>query len=337
MRRPRIKVEGEGFYHVVSRIGGRRFLMDDEEKGILLGLVRASAAFSGVEVYTYALMDNHFHLLIRVPPRIRVEGVELERRVRALYGPERSAKVFRQWGQWEKTGAKERVEADQDRLRARMYDLSQFCKTFKEAYTQSYNRRHGNTGTIWEGRFKSILLEGACRALMAVGAYIHLNPVRAGMVDDPVLARFTGYGAACAGDEAAREGLQALVARILGGNPPQGGWKAVQEIYRDAMEGIFAKDAESPKAPSSTVPASGVEPGNRRTATEEKRMEFCSVGELLRRRCLGFLHGGALGSAGFLREQAHRLPHRLHRRTEGQLDRCGGLGLVVWLGVREAS
>ena len=71
--------------------------------------------------------------------------------------------------------------------------------------------------------------------------------------------------------------------------------------------------------------------------TEEKRMEFCSVGELLRRRCLGFLHGGALGSAGFLREQAHRLPHRLHRRTEGQLDRCGGLGLVVWLGVREAS
>ena len=29
MRRPRVKVEGEGFYHVVSRIGGKRFLIDE--------------------------------------------------------------------------------------------------------------------------------------------------------------------------------------------------------------------------------------------------------------------------------------------------------------------
>ena len=322
---------------MVSRIGGRRFLMDDVEKGILLGLVRAAAAFTGVEVYTYALMDNHFHLLIRVPPRIRVEGRELERRVRALYGPERSAKVFRQWAQWEKVGAGARVEADQERFRARMYDLSQFCKTFKEAYTQSFNRRHGNTGTIWEGRFKSILLEGACRALMAVGAYIHLNPVRAGMVEDPALARFTGYGAACAGEEAARAGLLALVVRIRRGKPPKGGWKAVRGICRDAMEGTFAGEPESLLISSPSDQAPGNDPGNSRTATAEKRMEVCSVGELLRRRCLGFLHGGALGSADFLRAQLHLLPPRLHQRPEGLLDRCGGLGLAVWLGVREAS
>ena len=41
MRRPRIKANEEGVYHVVSRIIGRRFLLDDGEKGILLGMIRA--------------------------------------------------------------------------------------------------------------------------------------------------------------------------------------------------------------------------------------------------------------------------------------------------------
>ena len=40
MRRPSIKTTGEGFYHVVSRIAGRRFLLDDSEKGILQGMIR---------------------------------------------------------------------------------------------------------------------------------------------------------------------------------------------------------------------------------------------------------------------------------------------------------
>ena len=82
MRRPRVKVEGEGFYHVVSRIAGRRFLLDETEKGTLLGMIRAAAAFSGVEVYTFAVMSNHFHLLVRVPRRRAVEEKELLRRAR---------------------------------------------------------------------------------------------------------------------------------------------------------------------------------------------------------------------------------------------------------------
>ena len=85
MRRPRVKVEGEGFYHVVSRIGGRRFLIDEAEKGILLSMIRAAAVFSGVELYTYAVMSNHFHLLVRVPRKQEVSDKELLRRMEALY------------------------------------------------------------------------------------------------------------------------------------------------------------------------------------------------------------------------------------------------------------
>lgn len=58
MRHPRIKATGEGFYPVVRRIVGRRFLLGDGEKGILPGMVRSVAVFFWVEVYTYALMDK---------------------------------------------------------------------------------------------------------------------------------------------------------------------------------------------------------------------------------------------------------------------------------------
>ncbi len=317
MRRPRIKVKGEGFYHVVSRIGGRRFLIDDREKGILLGMIRAAAGFSGVDVCTYALMDNHFHLLVRVPERVEVPDGELIRRVRLLYGPERSAKLFEQWEKWERAGNGKRVEDAKTRLRSRMYDLSQFVKTFKEAYTQDYNRRHNNTGTIWEGRFKSILVEGSYRALMTVGGYIHLNPVRAEVVEEPEQAKNTGYGAACHGDAAAKRGIETLVSRAFGSEAT--GWAAARDACREVMDGALAKDAAVfPEA-------------------EQQTGESWPFHAFLRHRHASFLHGGALGRAGFLRDIGGLLPPRRRRRSEGILDRCGGLGLASALGVREAS
>ena len=317
MRRPRLKVTGEGFYHVVSRIGGKRFLIDDREKGILLGMIRAAAGFSGVEVYTYALMDNHFHLLVRVPERVEVPDGELIRRIRLLYGPERSAKLFEQWEKWERAGNGKRVEDAKSRLRSRMHDLSQFVKTFKESYTQDYNRRHDNTGTIWEGRFKSILVEGSYRALMTVGGYIHLNPVRAEAAEEPEQAKNTGYGAACGGDLNAKRGIESLVSRAFASETTP--WTTAKAACREVMDGALAKDAEAPSEEESQI---------------EKAASFH---DLLRHRHASFLHGGALGHEGFLHSLDGLLPPRLRRRTEGILDQCPGLGLKSILGVREAS
>jgi putative transposase len=51
-------------------------------------------------------------------------------------------------------------------------------------YVQYFNRRHARTGTLWEGRFRSCLVEDE-RYLLICQRYIELNPVRAGMVGDP--------------------------------------------------------------------------------------------------------------------------------------------------------
>lgn len=56
-----------GYYHVISRITGQQFLMNAEEKDVLMRSMFNVAIFSGVEILTFALMDNHFHLLMKVP------------------------------------------------------------------------------------------------------------------------------------------------------------------------------------------------------------------------------------------------------------------------------
>lgn len=53
-----------------------------------------------------------------------------------------------------------------------------------QRYVPYFNRRHQRTGTLWEGRFRSCLVESA-HYVLACYRYIELNPVRAGMVAEP--------------------------------------------------------------------------------------------------------------------------------------------------------
>ena len=74
----------------------------------------------------------------------------------------------------------------------RMWDLGKFMKTLKQRFTTWYNKCNGRKGTLWEDRFKSVLVEDG-DALRTMSSYIDLNPVRAGIVDDPKEYRWCGY------------------------------------------------------------------------------------------------------------------------------------------------
>jgi hypothetical protein len=84
-------------------------------------------------------------------------------------------------------------------------------KSLKQRYSMWYNRKHNRVGTLWSERFKSVLVEGEVAALQIVAGYIDLNPVRAGIVDDPKDYRWSSYGEAVAGSARARSGLIAAV------------------------------------------------------------------------------------------------------------------------------
>jgi len=183
-----------------------------------------------VRILTYAVMSNHFHLLVEVPERVEVDETELVRRMTVLYGQAYVSNVRKQWAEWRGTGAAYLVEEQQNRLRARMGDVSAFVKTLKQRYSMSYNGRHGRTGTLWEDRFKSVLVENSESAKAAVAAYIDLNPVRAKIAADPKDYRWSGYGEACGGGKQARDGLAAVHgSRRL---EQSGGWRHIAKRYR---------------------------------------------------------------------------------------------------------
>lgn len=62
--------------------------------------------------------------------------------------------------------------------------ISQMMQGLGRQYVRYFNKRHNRTGTLWEGRFKSCLVQQDAY-LLEVYRYIELNPVRAGMVTFP--------------------------------------------------------------------------------------------------------------------------------------------------------
>ena len=220
-RMNRIKADGEAYYHVVTRIANKAFLLGDaERKHRLLDFLRRSAEFSGVDVAAYVVMDNHIHLCVRVPGRREVGTDEILRRVGVLYGGKRRETLARHLSALRLNGRLDEIAAELDRLRARMGDLSEFMKTFKQRVSQWFNGEFGHEGTLWAGRFKSVLVEGG-EYLRAVVRYIHLNPVRAGMVVRAEDYAWSALGAAARGDAAALKGLS-LVGVGLEGLPLEG-------------------------------------------------------------------------------------------------------------------
>jgi putative transposase len=166
MRFPRIKAEGQGFYHCVSRVVDRRFIFQtsghgsaEAERFVLL--MRRLEAFSGVRVLTYALMSNHFHLLCQVPEPKALSELELLERIEAGYGPAHRHALEQELAHLrQEPDGDDQIQRLLQPYRRRMYDISMFIKELKGRFAQWYNRRHGRYGVLWADSFKSVLLEG---------------------------------------------------------------------------------------------------------------------------------------------------------------------------------
>ena len=205
MRSARIKVAGESaVYHCMTRVVGGAMLLDKHAKEVLRKQLRYMAQFCGVEVLTYCIMGNHFHVLVRVPERVPLSDHELIERFALLYGKDKGrVQTLRATLQ----GGGEGAQLQRDKLLARMGDVSLYMKELKQRFSIWFNKTHGRYGTLWAERFKSVLVENSVASLRTVAAYIDLNPVRAGIVDDPKDYRYCGYAEAVIGHAEAAKGL----------------------------------------------------------------------------------------------------------------------------------
>ena len=220
MRTPRAKGEGRTCYHVMSRIVDRVMRLGPAEKDRFTDLMRACGAFCGVRLHTHAIMDNHFHILVEADGDQEIPEEEVVRRMRALYPEAEVEARTERWRQWRAEGLGRLAEADLAALRARMGDVSAFMKTLKQRFSQWYNRENDRRGTLWEDRFKSVLVENG-RALQIIRAYIEHNPVRAGIVSRPEDYRWCGRWRAKAEPSVAPEtftlDLEAVIRSLEGG------------------------------------------------------------------------------------------------------------------------
>jgi len=179
----RIRKEGNAHYHVMSRTNNKLFLFEKGRiKRTMVELLERTAAFSGVKIDAYCMMDNHFHAVIHViKPDEPVPEEEVLRRIGILKGLRFAEDLAEHWAELRGMDMALVVDAQVELWRRRMHDVSQFVKTYKELVNIAYKAMVKHVGSIWSGRFASTLVEDG-KYLATCVRYVELNPVRAGMV-----------------------------------------------------------------------------------------------------------------------------------------------------------
>jgi hypothetical protein len=297
---PRYKVESRhssAVYHCLSHTVSEVYF-NDRAKEVLRKHLWQVADYCGVHILTYAIMSNHFHVLVRVPLKTDLPDTELLRRHQVLHPkPSRfhaaRIKLVREQLQ---TGGPD-IDAWRKQQQRLMGDISPFMKLFKQRFSIWFNRTHGRKGFLWSERFKSVLVEGRGNALSTMAAYIDLNPVRAGMTDDPKDYRFCGYAEALKGNKTAQTGITSIVTEGQSGVK----WSDAHNAYRMRLFGAGVKHragkaAMTPAQLAKVMEAKGKLP----------------LADVLRCRVRYFTDGAVLGSKAFVSEHLAR-----YRRKTG--------------------
>ena len=118
-----------------------RVFDEDSDCEIFLNIVRKASERRDLDVHGFALMRNHFHLLVT---------------------PNSTDSISKALGESE------------------------------ARYARYYNRKHKRIGSVWNARYNPVPIETEWQWLVCL-RYIELNPVRAGIVNDPAEGRWTSY------------------------------------------------------------------------------------------------------------------------------------------------
>ena len=302
-------------YHLVSRVVDRRFVFAERECETFRMFMRMYENFSGCRVLSYCVMSNHFHLLLEVPPMNEggVSDEVLLQRLSALYSEAFVAGVVAELAEARKLGPdgeETRVAAIHARFTYRMHNLSEFMKGLLIRFTRWFNREHSRKGTLWEERFKSVIVESGVAA-RTMAAYIDLNPVRAGMVKDPADYRWSSYGEAVGGGKKgngkkAREGLVRTYFCDQGVGFEGEKWQEVARLYRRLMGLALGR---KPGAVEVAGSGNRERQSTRNTAEmlagsdNETVLKDLGMAKMLRCRVRYFTDGAVIGSKEFVNEE----------------------------------
>jgi len=288
----------------VSRTAGREILFEDAEKETFQKILFKQLKFSGLRVYAWCFMGNHFHLLLEVPHReealARLSDEDVLAKL-SVFAKEKSTRfLLAELEDCRKAGNTVGVARIAERVRARLFDLSMFMKELKLRFTLAYNFSSGRTGTLWEGPFRCVLVEPG-EALRAVAGYIDLNPIRAGLAGRPEDYRWCSYAAAVGGMRLAQTGLKSA---ILFGGEKHLSWAKAVARYREYLYGV-GQEVEGTRDAQEAAQAGGKVKSRGGFSQREIEAVLAAGGRLtmaqaLRCRIRYFTAGAVLGSQAFV-------------------------------------
>jgi REP element-mobilizing transposase RayT len=191
----------EGVYHCFSRCVRRAFLCGSDphtgrdfshRKAWIVDRLRLLSAVFAIEVIAYAIMENHYHLILRTRPDLVLlwSDYEVASRWLTLFPLLRMPRGPALPPLQEQISA---LASCPDRiavLRRRLSSLSWFMGRLNEHIARRANNEDEVKGRFWESRFKcqALLDEAAVTAAMV---YVDLNPIRARLAATPEESDFT--------------------------------------------------------------------------------------------------------------------------------------------------
>jgi REP element-mobilizing transposase RayT len=181
-----------------------------------------------ISVYAYAVMSNHFHVVLRSDPRVPLQWSDREvaERWLAIFPgsiSDRDDPACVERATLALLGNAERLDV----IRQRLGSISWFMRALNEPIARMANREDGCTGRFWEGRFKCQALLDE-QAVLSCMAYVDLNPVRAGMCE-------TLRDSAHTSVRHRIESAQTAFGRALGRRAPEQSLKPVAGLDVDAL------------------------------------------------------------------------------------------------------
>lgn len=238
MTRPRstlVSLSDTPWYHVVCRCVRRAFLCGtdaytgasfEHRRGWIVERVKQLSSVFAVDVAAYAVMSNHYHLVLRVDAaRAQAWSREevLRRWTQLFDGPLLVQRLLAGHGEEMDQATLNAIDEWVETYRARLCDLSWFMRVLNETVARQANAEDNCTGRFWEGRFKSQALLDE-QAILTAMAYVDLNPIRAKMAETPEDSEYTSVAERMAalkpGHQRAKKAVSSRKPAVAANLPP---------------------------------------------------------------------------------------------------------------------
>jgi len=199
-RQSQVSLADTPYYHCISRCVRRAYLCGEDkytEKSFehrrqwVVERMHYLASLFSIDICAYAIMSNHYHLVLHVNETFNenLNYEEVCERWCQLYS---KPVLIERWQTKQSISEAERKAALAiiDNWKSRLADISWFMRCLNEFIARKANKEDECSGRFWEGRFKSQALLDE-DALLTCMAYVDLNPVRANMADSVETSEYT--------------------------------------------------------------------------------------------------------------------------------------------------